>query len=253
MGILDRVIWWEGDGMLMCILWRLSLMSIGSRYPFFGVYVVSVLCSDLVRMYLQPVTSEAFRVGYWVSEFICALASFGVTWEIYSHVLAPYKGVRRMARTVLSVLLTVLIIRTLAEASANAVHALVPSTVELERNLRVVQSLLLLGLVGLVVHYAVPLGRNMRSMLVGYGLYLGSTVVALSLRSQWGATFEGAEGLILRLGWNVALVIWCVGMWSYAPNPTPDNSLECDYERISQNTIRALAQLRASVTQSWRL
>ena len=158
-----------------------------------------------------------------------------------------------MARTVFSVLLVVLIIRALAEASANAVAAWIPSTVELERNLRVVQALLLLAIAGLVVHYALPIGRNIRSVLLGHSLNIGAVIVGLSLRSQWGAGFDGAEGLILRLGWNVALVIWCVGMWSYAPNPTPDGSLECDYERISQNTIRALAQLRASVTQSWRL
>jgi hypothetical protein len=46
--------------------------------------------------------------------------------------------------------------------------------------------------------------------------------------------------------------MWAVGMWSYSPNPAPDNSLECDYDRISEHTIRALGQLRNHLIHSWR-
>jgi len=96
------------------------------------------------------------------------------------------------------------------------------------------------------------MGRNTRSMLVGYGFYIGCVVVVLSLRSQFGSGFELTQTVLRRLLYLATLSVWCVGMWSYASDPVPNMFIEADYDRISEQTSRAFGRLRQHLTQSWR-
>jgi|SRR5579871_200505 len=255
---LNQVIWWSGNLLLACILVRAGKERLFSKYPYFFGYVACVFGSTMVRLYLQPAVPEPpaerlYGEAYWITQFVSVVAGFGVTWEIYSQILAPYRGVRKMARTIVGALLAILMAQAVVQLWGNPIHLLMPTTVEVERNLRVVQALLLLAMLGLVVHYAIPIGRNIRSMLAGYAFFIGCAIVALSLRSLLGKGFDVAESLVQRLSYGATLVVWCIGMWSYARNPAPDNSLESDYDRVSRNTIKALGQLRAHVMESWRL
>jgi hypothetical protein len=254
MGFPGGAIWLVCDLMLVWLLGRAWRVKILTRYPFFFGYVGFVLCMDLVRLYLELKTSpRAYEIGYWISEFFDALAGFGVTWQIYATILAPYGGVRRMARAVLSVFFALVLAKALVELTGNPLHNLGPTTVELERNLRFVQALLLMLMATLVVHYALPMGRNARSMLAGYAFYVGCMVIALSLRSQWGDGFQRSKDLVDRLGYITALLVWCGGMWSYSRDPAPEALIETDYDQISAQTSRAFGRLRQHVTQSWRI
>ncbi|MBV9503442.1 MAG: hypothetical protein JO323_00405 [Acidobacteriia bacterium] len=227
---------------------RLTLVS---RYPYFSAYIWGVICSGIVRFWLQPSTSRAYALGYWISEFGCALLAYGVTWEIYRHTLAPYQGLRRVARAVVGLLFALIAAKAAAELWTNPM-GLRSTTVELERNVRVVQALLLVAIVGMVVHYSVPMGRNVCSMLVGYGLYVAVRAVLLALLSWQGVVFQPWVSMLLQSAWVLALVIWCVGMWSASPNPVAHPQVECAYESVSGYTVRAMGQLREHLTHSWR-
>jgi hypothetical protein len=252
MGFFSQAIWWAGNLVLALILLRAWRGRLFARYPYFFGYVACVFCSSLVRVYVFAAYPQAYRAWYWISEAIGVVAGFGVTWEVYTHVLAPYRGVNRMARSILGVLLGLVLSKAFVELWRDPRRSLGPTTAELEGNMRVVQALLLLALLGLIVQYAVPMGRNIRSMLVGYALYIGCSAVTLSLHSRLADGFGEFLSLSLRSAYMVTLAIWSVGMWSYSSNPAPDNSLECDYERVSEHTIRALGQLRNHLIHSWR-
>jgi hypothetical protein len=252
MGYFSQAIWWAGNLMLALILVRAWKGRLLARYPYFFGYVACVFCSSLLRIYVWTAFPQAYRPWYWISEAIGVVAGFGITWEIYAHVLAPYRGVNRMARSILGVLLGLVLSKAFVELWRDPRRSLGPTTAELEGNLRVVQVLLLLAMLGLIVQYAVPIGRNIRLMLIGFGFYIGCSAVTLSLFSRWGNSTWSVLDLVHRLGYSVALATWVAGMWSYSPNPAPDNSLECDYERVSEHTIRALGQLRNHLIHSWR-
>jgi hypothetical protein len=254
MGLVSFAIWVSCDLMLACLLFRAWRAKLFRKYPYFYGYVWAVAGSGLVRVYLQVGVSQwAWGLGYWITEFLSVIAGFGVTWQIYASILDPYRGVRRMGRALLGVFGALVIAKALVELAGNPVANLGPTTVELERNLRFVQTLLLLVITALAVHYRLPLGRNIRSMLAGYGLYLVCAVIALSLRSQLGGAFETARTLLQRLAYTTSLAVWCVGMWSYYRNPVfPDTWIDRDYNRISEETSRAFGRLREHVTQSWR-
>jgi hypothetical protein len=252
MGLASSLLWWGGTLLLAVALARMTWVHLLTRYPFFSVYLAAVFCRSPVLLSLRPVTSDGYRAGYWTTEFVCAMLAFGVTWEIYARTLAPYPGVRRMARTLMTILLGIMGAKALVELWGNPLHNLGSTVLEFERDLRVIQMLLLLGLLGLVAHYALPMGKNVLSILVGYGFYLGLRVVLLTVLTRSGLVYDSAVSLMLQVGWNLAVVIWCVGMWSYSGVPAPEQQLECDYERASERAMRAMVQLRTHLIQSWR-
>ena len=206
----------------------------------------------LTRAYARSVSLGFYAGAYWITELICAVVAFGVTWEIYSQILRPYRGVRRMARTVSFLLLAMVLGRASVELWGASTTLRVSTTLEVEQLMRVLQALLLLGILGLIVHYRLPLGRNIRALLGGYGFYVLCIVVTLTLRLQSTKALHSFADGMQRIAWCTTLGIWCVGMWSYSPNPQPDTSLEYDYERISKQTTRALGQLRSHLIHSWR-
>jgi hypothetical protein len=254
MRLLGNVSWWATNLMLMLLLFRAWRGGLLVRFPYFFGYIGCVFCSTLLRLYLYwwAADPQAYRLGYWISESISVVFGFGVTWEIYARILAPYRGVGKMARTILGILLTAVLAMAILELWGDPLRRLGPTTAELEGNMRVVQALLLLALMGLIVQYAVPMGRNIRSMLVGYGFYIGCSAVTLSLHSRLANGFGDFLSLSQRSAYTITLAVWSAGMWSYSSNPAPDQAMECDYDRVSEQTIRALGQLRNHLIHSWR-
>jgi hypothetical protein len=257
MRLCSLILWWGGTLLLTGLLWRMVSVGLHIRLPFFSAYLGSTLAQSVGLLFFQPVTSHAYLVAYWFMEFLTAVLSFGIPWQGYSEALAVFPGVRKMARAALGILFVIVGAKTgvafLEDALwGNRVHDLTAAISEFERDLRVLLALSLLALAGLVVHYAIPIGRNVLFMVIGYGVYLGVRVATLNALFDLGLVLRPWVNVLLQASWNVATVIWLVGMWSYAPTPSPDAALECDYELSSRQTMRALGQLREYVGHCWR-
>jgi hypothetical protein len=209
--------------------------------------------SAVARSYLRIFgTALSYSVGYWASEFATALVGFGVIWEIYRQAFCAYTGVKSLARIVLYGLTAVVFLKAAVAVGLDPVHRLGPTTLELARNLQIVEALFLLALGILMTLYEVPLNRNVRSMLTGYGLFVGATIIIRTAQSVWGPLDSPWWALPKQLVFCLTLLAWCVGMWSRSLNPVPDMRLEQDYERVSRQTLRAFGQLREHLIQSWR-
>ena len=79
-------------------------------------------------------------------------------------------GTARLARNVLALVFAVAVGKALAASLRGPLWWPAPTTAELERNLRAVQAFAILGLVILLVAYSIPLGRNLRGIVLGYAL-----------------------------------------------------------------------------------
>ena len=110
--------------------------------------------------------------------------------------------------------------------------------IEFERDLRCVQALFIFGLLAVIFYYAIPIGRNMKGMVMGYGLYIFSSLVSLAVRAYAGPSFTKIWSVAQPLSFDATLVIWLVALWSYCPNPVPDSNipLEQDYEALATKT-----------------
>ncbi len=128
------------------------------------------------------------------------------------------------------------------------------TTLETERDLRIVQLALLIGLVGLFASYAIPLGRNLKGIIYGYGLFIATSVAHLTLRDYLGDSFQRAWQYIQPICYLVVLVMWCATLWSYAPIPQPTNEprLEADYESLLATTKSKVQSARSYLLRAMR-
>jgi hypothetical protein len=100
-------------------------------------------------------------------------------------------------------------------------------------------------LFALVVYYAIPVGKNVRGIAIGYVFGIATGVLNLSLRYYFGGAFAPVWKYGRPIEYLVSLVIWLVALWSYQEEPTPPNdNIERDYEWASAQALQAMMRLR---------
>ena len=252
MRIVSLLLWWGGTLLVGFLILRMARGRLLGRFPFFSAYLGGVLLEQVVLLWWLPVTSHAYVMGYWISEFVTAVLSFGIIWEGYTEALAPYPGVCRMARYVLGILLSVVGAKAAAGLWASGLRDLTAAAGEFERDLRVLQALALVALAGLVIRYGIPVGRSVLCLMLGYGLYLSFRVASLNALLDLGLSLRAWINVLVQFAWSGASVIWLVGMWNYSPASVSAPLAGCNYESTSRQTIEALGELRDYMVHSWR-
>jgi len=168
------------------------------------------------------------------------LVGCGLVWEVYKIALARYPGTARMARNVLAFLFIFASTRILVKAWNSPIWIPDRTVFELERDLRIVQLALLAGLVVLFACYEIRLGRNLKGVTYGYGVFLATSVANLTLRNYLGDGFQRSWQYIQPICYLLVLLVWGATLWSYAPipEPTTEPHLEADYESLVAATKR---------------
>jgi hypothetical protein len=232
----------------LCILWRVARTSTLRRYPFFSAYIASTLASiALPIVYLLDRSS--YNRWYWPIQFVTLVLGCGIMLEIFQHVLSPYPGAERFAKmaaigafTAVFCLAVMYLLFGLEPASAAV-------GVELERNVRALQALLLFAVVVVIFRYAIPVGRNVLGMIIGYAGYIAISLVSRAIEAYAGGWLRLVWIYVQPAAFETSLLIWLVAMWSYYPNPAPAHSIqiETDYEALASRTRRALHATRSYI------
>ena len=225
-----------------------------AAYPVFYAYFSYIFVQSFAGFYLYRFHPGLYTNFYWYTQFFSVALGYGVIWEIFRQALKHYPGTARVARSVLAIIFFLVLLKVLSGALSSSVWSLARTTAELERSLRVVQAALLVTIVGLLAYYTIPAGRNLQGMIVGYGFFIGASVISLTLRSYFGASFQPVWQYLPAMTYYVALIIWCSTLWSYQPNPQPESDvgIERDYELLAARTTNALMQARAHLVKAVR-
>ncbi len=244
--MLTQIIWWAGNGLEALLLLRAVQGGLFKSYPIFYSYLSYVLLQSLLRSYVYVFSPALYPKVYLYTQLVGVAVGYTVIWEIYSQALARYPGVKRLARNVLVVVFLAVATKAFVSAMSRPSPSPVETTAEFERNLRTVQGILLVAIVSLLVYYAIPSGRNLKGMILGYGFFISTSVINLSLRSHLGDRFQFWWRYLQPAAYLTALLIWCLALWSYQPNLQPHSQVEIerDYKFISARTARLLAHLR---------
>ena len=215
----------------------------------FYIYLTHVLLLSCLRYYLYYFNPGAYRTIYWYTQFLSVAVGCCVIWEIYGQTLAAYPGTLRMARQVVFGIFIVVVAKALSNSLDGPIWGPAETVLDLERNLRTVQALLLLAVLGLLKYYMIPIGRNLRGIVLGYGFFIGALVVTNTLWSHLGDTFQIWLQYSQSTAWLVTLLIWSATLWTYDPNPTPEAEIEIerDYEWLSARTEQAVAKARGHI------
>jgi hypothetical protein len=221
------------------------------RYPFFYTYAASVLVCDVLLYAVYILRPAMYPTWCWGTEFLNILLGCGIILEIFKHVLSPYPGAERFARiTGVAVFAAIFCFGILYPMVHGALQA--SSTyVELKRDLLTAQAILFFAVLTIISYYRTAMGRNIKGMVLGYGVWLGATIMALALRSYIGPRFYGPWSVIQALSYLTSLLIWVVALWSYDPNPVFDSSAqaETDHEAVVATTRSAMEAMRSHLSK----
>jgi hypothetical protein len=108
--------------------------------------------------------------------------------------------------------------------------------------------------VSIFAFYGLSLGRNLRSLIFGYGIFLATSVINLAIRGQLGQRFQPTWQLLQPSLYILVLCVWSVGMWRYSPIELPKIALQIkeDYERLARLTRIRLRELRTHMNKGIR-
>lgn len=225
-----------------------------SKYKLFYVYLGTVFFQSFFLLVVYLAKPKYYSPLYWYAEFLSVVLGCGIVWEIYRRALGRFPGAARMARNVLLFILLLVFAKVLVNTWNATVWWPAGAVVELERNLRAVQATLLIGLVFVIAFYRIPLGLNLWGMMLGYGLFIGTSVIILAFRVLLGDSFQTAWHYLQPLSYLLVLCIWCIALWSYKAAPVPDTEpkIEQDYQLLARTTRKGLLQARAYLGRAMR-
>ena len=224
------------------------------QYKLFYLYLGCVFLRSLSLFAIYHLWPKLYASAYWYTQLFSALLGCGIVWEVYKIALSRYPGAARMARNVLLFLFLISISRIFVNAWNSPNWLPEKTTVETERDLRAVQAALLMGLIALLAYYAIPLGRNLKGLIFGYSIFLGSSLIQLTLRNNLGDSFQYWWQYLQPIAYVSVLLIWCKALWSYAPNPEPgiEPRLEADYQSLASATMRRLSSAQSYLLKAMR-
>jgi len=203
------------------------------------------MIASVVLVIALAIDPKLYHESYWPLQFGTLVTGYGILLEILNHVLAPYPGAEKFAR--FSGLMAFAAILCFALIAPRIFPQQSPGTViEFERDLRSIQAIFVFVLLAVIFYYGIPIGRNMKGMIMGYGLYVLTSLMSLAVRAYAGASFDRVWDVVQPLSYDGSLAIWLVALWSYCPNPSPDPniSLEEDYEALASKTKSVIGAIR---------
>lgn len=252
--MLGLVIWWSGIGLETFLLVRGFVGKLWARHPVFYSYVLFVWLQSLLRFSIYHSRPQLYAPVYWITEWLGVLIGCGVVFEIYRVGLAEYPGTARMARNLLGFMFVLAFTKAIVDTWNDPQWWLIASTMDLERLLRTVQSLAILALVLLFLFYAIPFGRNLRGILLGYGLFVGLSVIQLTFVADSGSRFHKFWSYVSPGSYLFVLGLWAIHLWSYLPNPQPKGAvrLEEQYQRAAAATVQRLRAARGYLAKAVR-
>jgi hypothetical protein len=193
--------------------------------------------------------TKRYEHWYWATEFLGVVIGCGIVFEIYRKGLSRFPGTTRMASNVLIFVFVLALVKAFVVAAHDPQWLTEASRQEIEQPLRVVQAISMAALVALFLFYSIPFKKNLRGIVLGYGLFLGAKVVNLTMMSTVDRDVWWYANSAV---YPVILCIWLVHLWAYSDVPSSEPAtarLEIDYQRAAAATRRRLQTARGQLAK----
>jgi hypothetical protein len=251
--VLTQFLWWGGIVLETFLLVRCARGRFYREYPGFFSYIAVVLLASVLRYSVRQ-NPGTYALVYWYSQVVSLVAGYVVILEIYRRALKDYPGAAKMAQTLLMAIFVLVVLKAVWASAGSTGWSIARTYEELERGLRVIQATALIAILGLLAYYRIPLGRNLKGILLGFGLFVGVSVTVLTLRFGFGDRLQLVYRYLPPFTYFAVLIIWCSALWSYHANPVPETKpgLEHDYRSLAVGTRRLLVHARAHLTRAVR-
>ena len=216
----------------------------------FFSYLTLILVQSIVLYFVARFYVGQYAGLYWIFELLDIFAGCAVVAEVYRIGLADRPGVRKVARNVLLLVFCLTIGRVVVTAQEGLAKWTPMMTIQLQRDMRFVQIVAVASLLALLFYYAIPLGRNLRGIVLGYGLFLGLAILNLTLIRRFGNQAQTLASYVQSLSYLVVLCLWTTCLWDYHPRPALEYSAEGSgrpYDQLFVETQTRLGKARETV------
>jgi hypothetical protein len=219
-----------------------------SHFPLFYSYLLAVLIQDVIR-YIATTwySQEVYADVYWSTQWVSVVMGSILLFEIYRLALQDHPGTALVARNLLGAVFGAILVKTLLTTHISDQPWVISMYVKLERDLRFVQTVAILVLIVVFLWYAIPLGRNLSAIFLGYGVFVALSVLQLTVVDHYHDKAQTFWNLTQPITYVGVVVLWVVKLWSADPvteknrRRTPPNG---DYGELASTTGRALEEAR---------
>lgn len=245
--MLTMAIWWLAIFLEAVLLVRGLQANLIRQFPIFYSYILFVFIEEILRFGAYRWYPGLYSHVYWGTQFVSLVIGSAVIFEIYRVGLRLFPGTARMARYLLLVVFGAVFAKTLVNSSGGVFLWLAGTSVELERNLRIVQALAILSLVSLFVWYAIPFGRNLKGILFGYSLFIGLSIVQFTFWYYSVTKIMVFWRYVQPVCYLLVLSVWARALWSAdrVSETEPTMQLENDYQMLAASTRNQLQRMLA--------
>jgi len=245
--MLDYSIWFATILLELIVIGRSLRGGFFHRYPVFYSYISFVFLQSLARFTVYHLKPDWYSSVYWFTEYVAIIAGCSVVFEFCRLGLKEYPGVGKMARLGLIAAFLFTFSKVLFTAAQGADGWTPALTFLLERDVRFVQIAATAILVAIVFVYRIPISRNLKGIILGYGFYLGTVVANLTFLGWFGSRVQAAASRIQASSYMVTLLVWTVALWSYQSVAKQAVAEPRSYSAICQETNEQLAQSKNAV------
>ena len=222
------------------------------RYPLFYSYIFVVFGGEILRLCILHWRPGIYAEVYWITQFIALIFGSALMFEIYRVGLASFPGTARIARNILFLVFALLLAKSIVIASPGGIWVwITQAPVDLERDLRIVQAISLAALGVLFLLYSIPVDRSLKGILVGYGLFVASGVVQLTVVSRLWTEAQDLWAFAQPICYLLVLGIWANALWSYRPGRARvvDAQPTMEYDAVTSETRRRFHRAYAELVK----
>jgi hypothetical protein len=249
--MLSQTIWGISLALELFLLVRGLRTGLTSKYPVFYSYLLFVVVQSPVRFVANHwYYKTLYAPVFWATEFFGFALGCVVVVEIYRVALKEYPGTAKIARNILWFLFLLAVAKAATVLWADPRIAGTTTPLKVEWALRTVQAFSIAALVTAFAFYSIPFGRNLRGILLGYGIFIAERVICLTFVADAGQDFWFYA---YSASYIVALSVWLNYLWSFQPATVALGSPPySNYDLIAEATHRRLQDARGSLRKTVR-
>jgi hypothetical protein len=252
MEILSQIVAYVALLIEVVILVRAIQCKTFAKYSIFYTYLLTVLVTSVfLQIASRTVTKPVYALLYWLLDLVTLALGCGVIVEISGHVFARHFSLDLFARWVAIVTFGAIFLAFAIHVAFLPHWKPVANSAELELDLRIAQAIALLSIVFLTGYYGIEIGKNMKGLILGFGVYAGASIISLTVGLFIDIERSTVWRIVLPLSYSAALLIWTVALWSYEPSPaSPPEPTDVDYRRLAGRTRQALGSIQEQLDRT---
>jgi hypothetical protein len=221
--------------LLLAVLAILIRRRLYREFPFFFAYVAQEIVQSIVMiaLYESPaITGDQYTIAYSIAFGVRTAFSFGIMYEIFTHMFRSYVVVERWGRAIFrwAAILLLLFGFGLALYTGSYGPRLVFVVQLLNRTASILQCGLLCGLFIFSSHLGLSWRSPIFGIAFGIGILASADLIASAIRSQTGLAFQTPLNYFTLAIYHCCVMVWVFYLFAperrYAAAALPQHDLE---------------------------